>query len=277
MSDRPDKPNVAMRNLTIFCLAVFFLSRPVVLLAQTNNSSGSFGNRTTGGANQGTSNSSHASGTRSGGTGSPAGGNLGSGTHGNSGGNLSSLGENGFGHTGSAAARRARMESSSAGGSKGQSQNGLAGDNLAPAGTYFVGAAQADGVKPASPLPGNFAGPVLAKSSTGGQSFGPYGVQGGLPGRYDLSARTTPRGADPDDSQSSQVSAEIARHLQGMPALHFLTPVQVKLDGGTAILRGTVATDHDRELAGRVVLLEATVDDVVNLLAVASPGGLKRP
>ena len=278
MLARPDKANSAMRNLTIFCLAVFLLSHPAVLLAQTNNSSGLFGNRTTGGANQGTSNSSGSSGNRSGGTGSPvASGNLGSGTRGNSGGNLTSRRENGFGQTGSAAARRARVEATSAGGSTGQAQSGLAGDYLAPKGTYFVGAAQVDGVKPAPPPLGNFAGPVLAKSSTAGQSFGPNGVQGGLLGRYDLSTRTTPRGVDPADGQSSQVSEEIARHLQGMPALHFLTRVQVELDGGTAILRGTVATDHDRELAGRVVLLEATVDDVVNLLAVASPGRVKRP
>lgn len=52
---------------------------------------------------------------------------------------------------------------------------------------------------------------------------------------------------------------------------------KVNLDAGTAVLRGTVATDHDRDLAGRVVLLEPTVNDVVNLLAVASAGRMKRP
>ena len=234
-----------MRRLTIFCLAIFCLavclSRSTVLLAQTNNSSGLFGNRTTGGANQGTKASAGASGNRSTGGANPApSGNIGSGTPGNSGGNFRSPGETGLGQTGSAAARRARLEASSAGGNKGQAQGGLTGGYIAPAGSYFVGAAQADGINPASPQPGYFGGSIGGKPITAGQSFAPGGVQGGLPGKYDLSTaasnRTAPRGTDPADGRSSQVSAEIARHLQGMPALHFLTPLQVNLDGGTAIL-----------------------------------------
>ena len=140
---RPDKANSAMRRLTIFCLAIFCLavclSRSTVLLAQTNNSSGLFGNRTTGGANQGTKASAGASGNRSTGGANPApSGNIGSGTPGNSGGNFRSPGETGLGQTGSAAARRARLEASSAGGNKGQAQGGLTGGYIAPAGSYFV-------------------------------------------------------------------------------------------------------------------------------------------
>jgi hypothetical protein len=55
-----------------------------------------------------------------------------------------------------------------------------------------------------------------------------------------------------------------------MPSLHFLSTVRVDMVGGTAILRGTVASDHDRDLAGRVVMLEASVDRVVNLLVVGN-------
>jgi hypothetical protein len=60
-----------------------------------------------------------------------------------------------------------------------------------------------------------------------------------------------------------------------MPALRFLTPVRVDIVGRTAVLRGKVATRHDRDLADRVVRLEPMVDDVVNLLEVVNPVTLK--
>ena len=60
----------------------------------------------------------------------------------------------------------------------------------------------------------------------------------------------------------------IAQRLTKLPSLHFLTAVRVDMVGGTAVLRGTVASDHDCDLAARVVLLEASVDRVVNLLVV---------
>ena len=139
LSPRPDKASSAMRHLIIFCLAVC-LSRPAVLLAQTNNVPGLFGNRTTGGANQGTNSSPGVSGNRSTGGASPApSGNLAGGTQGNSGGNIRSPGENGFGPTGSPAARRARMEAASAGGNKGQAHSGFAFDIPRAGRTLFRG------------------------------------------------------------------------------------------------------------------------------------------
>ncbi len=48
-------------------------------------------------------------------------------------------------------------------------------------------------------------------------------------------------------------------------------PVQVTLEGQTAILRGVVATEHDREVAGSVALLEPGVSLVRNELRVAAP------
>ena len=56
-----------------------------------------------------------------------------------------------------------------------------------------------------------------------------------------------------------------------MPALHWKVPAQVEMRGHTAILRGVAATEHDRDLAERVVRLEATVDQVQNQIAVAAP------
>ena len=69
--------------------------------------------------------------------------------------------------------------------------------------------------------------------------------------------------------QTPQVSLAIAEHLGAMPALHWQVPAQIEMQGRTAILRGVVATEHDRDLAERVVRLEATVDQVQNQIVVA--------
>ena len=66
----------------------------------------------------------------------------------------------------------------------------------------------------------------------------------------------------------AEVSSTIAEHLVALPALHWQGPVQVEMQGRTAILRGMAATEHDRDLAERVVRLEATVDQVQNQIAV---------
>ncbi len=66
-----------------------------------------------------------------------------------------------------------------------------------------------------------------------------------------------------------EVGSAIAEHLVALPALHWQTPAQVVMQGRTAVLRGVVATEHDRDLAERVVRLEANVDQVQNNLTVA--------
>jgi hypothetical protein len=72
---------------------------------------------------------------------------------------------------------------------------------------------------------------------------------------------------------SDVVSSAIATHLVALPALHWQGPAQVEMQGRTAILRGVVASAHDRDLAERVVRLEATVDQVQNLIEVAALAG----
>jgi len=52
------------------------------------------------------------------------------------------------------------------------------------------------------------------------------------------------------------------------------SPLEVTIDGGTATLRGVLATEHDRVLAGHVARFEPGVLHVENeLTAVASPAG----
>ncbi len=114
----------------------------------------------------------------------------------------------------------------------------------------------------------NAAGQVLAPSATAGQSI--------VPGFIDAGAAGVRMGVPTiafafDRAPPDQVGVAIAARLNNLPSLHFLTAVRVDMVGGTAVLRGTVASDHDRALAGRVVMLQASVDRVLNLLVVRNP------
>ena len=75
-------------------------------------------------------------------------------------------------------------------------------------------------------------------------------------------------GFDLSRAPPNQAAIALAKRLSKLPSLHFLTEVQVEIVGRQAVLRGRVASEHDRDLAARVVLLEASVDEVVNLLEV---------
>jgi hypothetical protein len=77
-------------------------------------------------------------------------------------------------------------------------------------------------------------------------------------------------GFEPKFIPPSETGLAIAKRLRRLPSLHFITPVRIDFDGRTAILSGTVATVHDRDLAERVVMLESSVDDVLNQLVVAA-------
>jgi osmotically-inducible protein OsmY len=65
--------------------------------------------------------------------------------------------------------------------------------------------------------------------------------------------------------------SQIATRIKSRPGFQALGPIEVLLDQRTIILRGTVATAHDRELAARLALLEGGVDNVSNELTVAPP------
>ena len=65
--------------------------------------------------------------------------------------------------------------------------------------------------------------------------------------------------------------------LGKLPSLHFLGTFRVDIAGRTAYLRGRVASEHERDLAERVVLLEAGIDEVVNLIEVAGSAAPRLP
>lgn len=66
-----------------------------------------------------------------------------------------------------------------------------------------------------------------------------------------------------------QLNSAVAKRLTGLPGLHWNDRNRVEMHGRTAVLRGVVATEHDRDLAERVTSLEASVDQVDNQLVVA--------
>jgi hypothetical protein len=77
-------------------------------------------------------------------------------------------------------------------------------------------------------------------------------------------------GFDNRSVAAPRFNSAVATRLAGLPAIHWRSQNQVEMRGRTAILRGVVATEHDRDLAERVARLEAAVDQVDNQLVVAS-------
>jgi hypothetical protein len=73
------------------------------------------------------------------------------------------------------------------------------------------------------------------------------------------------------------VNTELSGRLGALPSLHTNSPITVAIQGETATLRGVVATQHDRDLAARVLLLEPRISAVVNELVVAPPAASTPP
>jgi len=69
----------------------------------------------------------------------------------------------------------------------------------------------------------------------------------------------------------NHTAVRIERRLTKIPQLHGMGKVRVQMDGRVVVLRGEVASKHQRDLIGRLVLLEPGVADVRNELQVAKP------
>jgi osmotically-inducible protein OsmY len=145
------------------------------------------------------------------------------------------------------------------------------------AGRGFVGAVQATGAAGASQS--NYGAGISPIASFGsgqgrmGQGSGMYGAgRYGAQGRSNASLIRTELsvGFDAPAANSQKLSSTLTQQLAGLPALHWRTPGQVEIQGRMAILRGVVATEHDRDLAERVVRLAPGVEQVQNQLVVAS-------
>jgi len=77
-------------------------------------------------------------------------------------------------------------------------------------------------------------------------------------------------GFQPQPVQSGSIG-RFERRMEKIPGLSRLGPIQATLEGRTAVLRGTVASEADRQLAEGLARLEPEVMAVRNELVVGSP------
>jgi len=70
----------------------------------------------------------------------------------------------------------------------------------------------------------------------------------------------------------SRPARAVTQLIQHLDEIKKITPVTVTMQGDTAVLRGRVATEHDRALAERIALLEPGIWYVRNELGVAGRG-----
>lgn len=76
---------------------------------------------------------------------------------------------------------------------------------------------------------------------------------------------------------SEAIRQTLEQQLARSPSLASIGPVEVLVEGQTAILRGTVVSAQDAELAALVVGFEPGIDQVRNELTIAPPGQIWAP
>ncbi len=84
-------------------------------------------------------------------------------------------------------------------------------------------------------------------------------------------------GFEPPASVGAPVSGQVEQRLTRLPGVNLVGSPQVTLEGRTAVVRGTVATERDREMVSRLLLLEPGISAVRNELTVAGTGGPDSP
>jgi hypothetical protein len=104
-----------------------------------------------------------------------------------------------------------------------------------------------------------------------------YGQGSSRYGRSTVTPRPTyDLGFDYAGPAAASLNTKLSTRLSSSPALRLGTPVQVSLENGTAVLRGTTRSEHERRLLEQLLLLEPGVRDVDNQLTV-SPVPVKAP
>lgn len=106
------------------------------------------------------------------------------------------------------------------------------------------------------------------QSGRGGQSGRGAGGTGSRASTSEIRARLR-AGFSVIRPAPAQRSSKLASRMEKSSWLHRQSPMEVAIEGGTATLRGVVATEHDRVLAERVAKLEPGVRQVENLLTLA--------
>jgi BON domain len=79
-------------------------------------------------------------------------------------------------------------------------------------------------------------------------------------------------GFQPTPVSATRFNGQLSSRLTKIEGLSKVGPIRATLEGQTAVLRGTVATEADRQLAEGLARLEPEVQAVRNELVVAAPG-----
>jgi BON domain len=131
-----------------------------------------------------------------------------------------------------------------------------------------------------------FASPIYGGNTTGGGQggYGLGGFQGNFPSQANLPSGNTATGPntlsrrspyytaspgfDYRPAGSSQVQSAVEQVLARSTSLSPSRNIRVAVEGPAVVLRGTVASEHDRRLAEALVRLTPGVFDVRNELEV---------
>ncbi len=250
------------RQLALGILTILLIAGQC--LAQQTTSSGMFGSRTMGSSLSAGKSSFSGASSQLGSMGSQSG-----------------LGTSGFGATTGSQMGFNQNATTGVGGQARRAGDFVGATTQQLTGQGFVGAAQAAGNTGMGQTgaQGQY-GRIGSMNTLGAGQFGTQQAAGQFGAQQGRTAASNIRvslrlGFDAPTKDASLVSSRLATRLTGLPALHWLTPCQVEIRGRTAFLRGSVATQHDRDLAERVVLLEAAIDRVENQIVVSDTG--KKP
>jgi hypothetical protein len=94
---------------------------------------------------------------------------------------------------------------------------------------------------------------------------------------YGMAAPNIDIDVDTLQPQNARVLLNLRRSLRSSSPLSRFGTIEVSLEGGTAVLRGTVASENERALAEQVAMLEPSISEVRNELTVQVPAVAPRP
>lgn len=107
-----------------------------------------------------------------------------------------------------------------------------------------------------------------SRGMTGNQQYGNQSNSTGRNGSNVQLRNQLRIGFQPIHPVSTEVSTRLSHRVLRIPGLEKLSGVDVKMDGRTAVLQGTVASQGQRDLLARLALLEPGISDVRNELVV---------
>jgi osmotically-inducible protein OsmY len=134
-------------------------------------------------------------------------------------------------------------------------------------GVADMGGNNAAGQQFGSLLGGRNGGNLLGQLMQGSQFNQTGRTQTGRSGTTQLRVPIS-LGFTPRPIATSRITAQIRTRLGRLPALSAVGPIEVALEGEAVVLRGTVASEGDRQLAEELLMLEPEVTQVKNELKI---------